>query len=117
MQIVPTEDKTLEGVAEQLDEGKSLAARGDRLTKAAKGYITAWLSTERKLDVDKLPVGSVIMIQVNGKDCIKVERKGQNRLDVTWLQTAQPEIAKQFTVTKPATYFDPVGVQKKPAVA
>lgn len=95
----------------QLKRGKQLKSEGEQLADAAKTRIVTWLKTERSFDIEAQPDKTIVIIQLKSDgeqhaDCIKLERKGRNSLDVKRLRAEKADIAKEFATTTIATYID-----------
>lgn len=86
------------------EENKQKKAR-----ESAKAIIVRELKTHRpKMDpLDKLPAGEFVLVQVDGKDVIKIDRREAQRLDGDGLKAAHPEIVEKFTGPSVASYFLP----------
>lgn len=106
MQVFKTSEPKFGVINDQLKEGKTLTSAGEKLVKSAKASVVSWLKSERHWDVEAQPVGAIAIIQLDGKDCIKIERRGRRAVDVTRLQSERPEVAEEFSQEKAATYID-----------
>jgi hypothetical protein len=82
------------------EENKHKKAR-----EAAKMIIARELLQLRKISLDELPAGEVVMVQVDGRDVVKVDRKGTMRLDQEALRAAHPDVLDAFTRESVASYF------------
>lgn len=90
----------------------SAAAEENKQKKAresAKSIITRELKAHRpKMQpLDELPAGEFVLVQVDGKDVLKIDRREAQRLDADGLKAAHPEIVEKFTGPSVASYFLP----------
>lgn len=86
--------------AAALEENRHKKARD-----AAKVIILRELFNRRALVVDSLKAGELVIVQVEGADVLKIERKAAQRLDQEALGAAHPDIVAQFTKPSVASYF------------
>lgn len=90
---------------------QSLAVNGPienaakKARESAKKIIDRELINQRKVDPSTLPDKTLLTIQVDGKDVLKIERKSAQRLDTTALTAAHPDIAQEFTKSSVASYY------------
>ncbi len=99
-------DSRLIDCAHQIKQGNAMISKGKKMSDSGKEFVTKWLLNERDLDVESLPIDSTILIQVDGLDTLRLTVKGQNRLDVKWLQLDAPLVAAKYTKENPTVYFD-----------
>lgn len=86
--------------AAAIEENKHKKAR-----EAAKTIIARELDRLRGIKLDALPAAEIVLVQVEGADVLKVERKESQRLDATALGAAHPELVTEFTKASVASYY------------
>lgn len=106
MKIFRTDETKFVDIARQLEDGKSRKSAGEKLVEASKDFIAGWLLKERNIDIEKLPIGETIVIQLEGKDVIRVDVKGKNRFDLARFRNEQPIMEANFTKKFPERHFD-----------
>lgn len=77
----------------------------EKACKTAKETIERELLRLRGVNVSALPEKEVVLVQCDGQDLLKVERKGAQKLDATALAAAHPELVSEFTRLSVASYF------------
>lgn len=82
------------------EENKHKKAR-----EAAKTIIERELEKLRGIKLDDLQGAQIVIVQCDGVDLLKIERKESQRLDATALGQAHPELVAQFTKPSVASYF------------
>lgn len=97
--------RALEAATEAMAAAAIAENTGKKARDSAKKIIERELLSKRQVTLDTLPDKEIVMIQVDGKDVLKIERKSSMRLDQSALSEAQPEIASQFTKPSVASYF------------
>jgi hypothetical protein len=86
--------------AAAVEENKHKKAR-----EAAKTIIARELLQRRGVNLDNLPAKEIVLVQCDGVDVLKVERKESQRLDGAALGAAHPELVIEFTKPSVASYF------------
>lgn len=88
-----------------MKEAAEMENKAKKARDAAKSIIGRELLQRRNVNLDELPAATIVMVQVEGDDVVKVERKASERLDSTALRQAHPEIVENFTRPSVASYF------------
>lgn len=104
-----TSDPTIGAARDQLAKSKKASSAAEKETKAAKATIVRWLKTERNYDIEAQPPGTIVVIQFEKADALKLERKGRNGIDLERLRAEASEVAEKFASSSTATYFDVLG--------
>jgi hypothetical protein len=104
-----TSDPVIGAARDQLAKAKKAGNAAEKEEKAAKATIIRWLKEERKYEIADQPAGTIVVIQFDGKDAIKLERKGRSGIDLERLRAEASEVAEKFATTSTATYFDVLG--------
>jgi hypothetical protein len=92
--------------AKALQESSAAANKHKKAADAAKAAIARLLADRRGIAVDALPAKTVVVIQANGSDVVKVERKAAQRFDQTAFSLVHADLVETFTKETPATYYD-----------
>lgn len=106
MQTFKVSDVQFAALNAQLKEAKDLKSRGEQISEAAKSRLLTWLRKERSYDVESQPAGTIVIIQLNGSDCFKIERKGRSSIDIQRLRVERKDVAEEFRTESVATYID-----------
>ncbi len=106
MTRIQTNDTRWLQISKDKIAAKSHASKARRLDSTVDTFVTKWLLEYQKIDIDKLEVGAIIVIQIGVQDVFKIERKSANRVDIKLLQMEEPATAERFTRSVPSTYFD-----------
>lgn len=83
------------------EENKHKKAR-----EAGREVLARLLAKERDVFIDQLPPKTVIMVQCDGADAVKIEIKAQDRFDSKAFSLVHPDLALKFTRETPTVYCD-----------
>ena len=93
----------------------AFAAAGEQENKhrkakeAAKQILTRELKELRGIVLEELPAGELVVVQIDGRDALKVDRRASQRLDGPALGAAHPNLVEEFTKPSVASYFTVLG--------
>lgn len=105
IKLSSSDGEALRTAVESLAKNSETKNAAEKATKAAKEIIDRELIKLRKVDPSQLAEKEIVMVQIDGVDVLKIERKGANRLDGPGLANAHPEIAAEFTNRGVASYY------------
>lgn len=105
IKLSKTDGEALRVASQSLAVNAETENTAKKARDAAKKIIERELLAQRKIAVDQLSEKEIVLVQVDGVDVLKIERKGANRLDGTALAAAHPEIVTEFTKPSVASYF------------
>lgn len=104
MQSIKTSDSMVKQAAECIRDGNKLLADGKRLVEAGKASLSAWLKTERKVDVESLPIGEIVNVD---KVCL-IEIGKQTRFDSKTFQLDRPKDFADYQRDFPTVKYKPL---------
>lgn len=109
MQLVKFTGKTAQlmtAAAYALEAAKKEKNKHQKAEEAAKEVVARLLLQERQVNIDLLENKEVVIVQCDGTDTMKVERKESQRFDGKEFALLHPGLSEEFTRATPATYFD-----------
>jgi precorrin-2 methylase len=92
--------------AKALKEAAAVESKAKKNRESARDVIERMLAEKRALVVGTLPVKTVVIIQADGVDAVKLERKGRQQFDQKRFGLLHADLLEQFTDEQPATYCD-----------
>ena len=102
----------MRSTAQLLAEASVAENKHKKEREQLKELIQRDLKKLRSLDLDGLPARELVIVQCDGKDVLKIERKSSERVDLAALSQAHPEVAQEFTRASVATYYSSLVVNQ-----
>lgn len=100
------DSNTLIHAARQLANAAAEENKQKKLRESAKVAIASLLLKSRDVDVSTLPDKETVLVQCDGVDTVKIDRKSSQRFDAKSFSLVHAVLSLEFTKASVATYFD-----------
>jgi hypothetical protein len=105
IKLVGKDAELMTAAARALEKSKE-ANELQKDAEAAKELIARELLNLRKLNLDLLPAKTIVVVQCDGQDTIKIEIKESKRFDSKAFRLLHLQLSEEFTRPSPAKWFD-----------